>query len=78
MHCWSGKLLAVGCVSSGGAPTPPGTSMFTMSKMCTHMKCKVSIIGDMGMGHLWLNGLGIYELMGGAFGSSKGLKHSED
>ena len=61
------------CVLSGGAPTPAGTSMFTM---CTHMKCEVKHNGDMGMGHLWLimggtfmayNGWDIYGLMGGAF-----------
>ena len=45
------------CVLSGGAPTPAGTSMFTM---CTHMKCEVKHNGDMGMGHLWL-------IMGGTF-----------
>ena len=33
-----------------------GTSMFTMKNLHTHE-------GDMGMGHLWLNGLGIYDLM---------------
>ena len=42
-------------VSSGGAPTPAGTSMFTKHNW------------DMGMGYLWLNGWGIYGLMGGAF-----------
>ena len=42
-------------VSSGGAPTPAGTSVFTKHKW------------DMGMGYLWLNGWGIYHLMGGAF-----------
>ena len=40
---------------SGGAPTPAGTSMFTKHNW------------DMGMGYLWLNGWGIYHLMGGAF-----------
>ena len=35
-------------VSSGGAPTPAGTSVFTKHNW------------DMGMGHLWLNGWGIY------------------
>ena len=35
-------------VSSGGAPIPAGTSMFTK---CTHMKCEVKHNGDMGMGH---------------------------
>ena len=43
-----------GC-SSGGAPTPAGTSVFTKHNW------------DMGMGYLWLNGWGIYHLMGGAF-----------
>ena len=42
-------------VSSGGAPTPAGTSVFTKHNW------------DMGMGYLWLNGWGIYHLMGGAF-----------
>ena len=45
----------VGVVSSGGAPTPAGTSVFTKHNW------------DMGMGYLWLNGWGIYHLMGGAF-----------
>ena len=40
---------------SGGAPTPAGTSVFTKHNW------------DMGMGYLWLNGKGIYHLMGGAF-----------
>ena len=39
-------------MSSGGAPTPAGTSEHNW---------------DMGMGYLWLNGWGIYPLMGGAF-----------
>jgi len=47
-------------VLSGGAPTSAGTSMFTMEKICTHMKCEVKRNGGMGMGHLWL-------IMGGAF-----------
>ena len=42
-------------VSSGGAPTPAGTSVFTKHNW------------DMGMGYLWLYGWGIYHLMGGAF-----------
>ena len=42
-------------VSSGRAPTPAGTSVFTKHNW------------DMGMGYLWLNGWGIYGLMGGAF-----------
>ena len=41
-------------VSSGGAPTPAGTSVFTKHNW------------DMGMGYLLLNGWGIYGLMGGA------------
>ena len=45
----------LGVVSSGGAPTPAGTSVFTKHNW------------DMGMGYLWLNGWGIYHLMGGAF-----------
>ena len=28
-----------------------------MWKICTHMKCEVKHNGDMGMGHLWFNGL---------------------
>ena len=32
-----------------------------------HMKCEVRHNWDMAMGHLWLNGLDIYDLMGGAF-----------
>ena len=31
------------------------------------MKCEVKHNWDMGMGHLWLNGWGIYDLMGVAF-----------
>ena len=42
-------------MSSGGAPTPAGTSVFTKHNW------------DMGMEYLWLNGWGIYHLMGGAF-----------
>ena len=42
-------------VLSGGAPTPAGTSVFTKHNW------------NMGMGYLWLNGWGIYHLMGGAF-----------
>ena len=42
-------------LSSGGAPTPAGTSVFTKHNW------------DMGMGYLWFNGWGIYHLMGGAF-----------
>ena len=42
-------------VSSGGAPTPAGTSVFSKHNW------------DMGMRYLWLNGWGIYHLMGGAF-----------
>ena len=54
VHNWlDGVTLAV--VSSGGAPTPAGTSVFTKHDW------------DMGMGYLWLNGWGIYHLMGGAF-----------
>ena len=36
-------------------------------KLCTHMKCEVRHNLDMGMGHLWLNGWDIYDLIGGAF-----------
>ena len=49
------QLAATEVVSSGGAPTPAGTSVFTKHNW------------DMGMGYLWLNGWGIYHLMGGAF-----------
>ena len=42
-------------MSSGGAPTSAGTSVFTKHNW------------DMGMGYLWFNGWGIYHLMGGAF-----------
>ena len=42
-------------MSSGGAPTPAGTSVFSKHNW------------DMKMGCLWLNGWGIYHLMGGAF-----------
>jgi len=45
----------VDVVSSGGAPTPAGTPVFTKHNW------------DMGMWYLWLNGWGIYHLMGGAF-----------
>ena len=44
-----------GVVSSGGAPTPAGTSVFTKHNW------------DMGMGYLWLNGWGIYGLLGWTF-----------
>ena len=40
-------------MSSGGAPTSAGTPVFTKHNW------------DMGMGYLWLNGWGIYHLMGG-------------
>ena len=46
---------SVGVVSSGGAPTPAGTSVFTKHNW------------DMGIGYLCLNGWGINHLMGGAF-----------
>ena len=42
-------------VSSGGAPTPAGTSVFSKHNW------------DMKMGYLWLNGWGIYHLMVWAF-----------
>ena len=61
-HLWLNKLSSCsgsngssGVVSTGGAPTPAGTSVFTKHNW------------DMGMGYLWLNGWGIYHLMGGAF-----------
>ena len=50
-------------LSSGGAPTPAGTSVFTKHNW------------DMGMGYLWLNGWGIYGLMGGAFVCGQGIYH---
>ena len=52
-HLTERKNIVV--VSSGGAPTPAGTSVFTKHNW------------DMGLGYLWLNGWGIYHLMGGAF-----------
>ena len=52
---YGGLDFQVVVVSSGGAPTPAGTSVFTKHNW------------DMGMGYLWLNGWGIYHLMGGAF-----------
>ena len=60
LNCYVAKALPVKyqiteVVSSGGAPTPAGTSVFTKHNW------------DMGMGYLWLNGWGIYHLMGGAF-----------
>ena len=48
-------VLRNGVMSSGGAPTPAGTSVFTKHSW------------KMGMGYLWLNGWGINHLMGGAF-----------
>ena len=42
-------------MSSGRAPTPAGTSVFSKHNW------------DMEIGYLWLNGWGIYHLMGGAF-----------
>ena len=42
-------------MTSGGAPTPAGTSVFTKHNW------------DMGMVYLWLSGWSIYHLMGGAF-----------
>ena len=50
-----GTVFTSEVVSSGGAPTPAGTSVFTKHNW------------DMGMGYLWLNGWGIYHLMGGVF-----------
>ena len=52
---WNYPLHYMVELSSGGAPTPAGTSVFTKHNW------------DMGMGYLWLNGWGIYHLMGGAF-----------
>ena len=45
----------LGVVSSGGAATPAGTSLFTKHNW------------DMRFVYLWLNGWGINHLMGGAF-----------
>ena len=42
-------------MSSGGAPTPAGTSVFSKHNW------------DMEMEYLWLNGWGIYHLMGWTF-----------
>jgi len=47
--------ITTNAVSSGGAPTPAGTSVFSKHNW------------DKGMGYLWLNGWGINHLMGGAF-----------
>ena len=61
IECFHGRACllslqgSLAVVSSGGAPTPAGTSVFTKHNW------------DMGMGYLWLNGWGIYHLMGGAF-----------
>ena len=62
VSAWEGVGEGFLVVSSGGAPTPAGTSVFTKHNW------------DMGMGYLWLNGWGIcgfgwgiYHLMGGAF-----------
>ena len=54
-------------MSTGGTPTLAGTSMFTMWKICTRMKCEVKHNGDMGMGGAFMtyNGWDIYGLMGG-------------
>ena len=43
----------IGEVGSSGAPTPAGTSVFSKHNW------------DMEIGYLWLNGWGIYDLMGG-------------
>ena len=52
------------CESGGGTPTPAGISIFTLWKICTHKKCEVKHNGDTGIGHLSLNGWGIYGLDG--------------
>ena len=49
------KITLLEVVSSGGAPTPAGASVFSKHNW------------DMEMGYLWLNGWGIYHLMGWAF-----------
>ena len=49
------RTASHGKLSSGGTPTPAGTSVITKHNW------------DVGMGYLWLNGWGIYHLMGGAF-----------
>ena len=55
LWCMCIVLVPATLQPSGGAPTPAGTSVFTKYNW------------DMGMGYLWLNGWGIYHLMGGAF-----------
>ena len=55
VHLPQKRIPEIVVVSSGGAPTPADTSVFTKHNW------------DMGMGYLWLNGWGIYHLMGGAF-----------
>ena len=47
-----GRASFMAVVSSGGAPTPAGTSVFTKHNW------------DMGMGYLSLNGWSIYGLLG--------------
>ena len=46
-HCRLARLvpysLRSSCVSSGGAPTPAGTSMFTMWKIYAHMRCECCV-----------------------------------
>ena len=49
------RAASHGKLSSGRTPTPAGTLVITKHNW------------DVGMGYLWLNGWGIYHLMGGAF-----------
>ena len=52
---------------SGGASTNTGWHIIVYHvKIYTHMKYEGNH-NDIGMGHFWLNGWGIYDLMGGHF-----------
>ena len=42
--------------------------MFTMWKICTHMKCEVKHNGNIEMGPLWLNGWGLWLNRWGIYG----------
>ena len=59
-------------LSSGGAPTPAGTSVFTKHNWDVGMEYLwlngwVGYLWLKWVGHLWLTGVGIYDLMSGAF-----------
>ena len=56
------KMAATAVVLSG-APTPAGTSVFSKHNW------------DMGMGYLWVNGWGIYHLMGWTFNGGTFIYH---